>query len=76
MNELDWLIDFGQNLREFMYEAGVTQKDLAIKLNISQSTISRYLNGTQMPTAKVIVNLSYALDRDISELIDFGSIIY
>ena len=44
--------------------------------SISRSTISKYLNSEQMPTAKSIVNLSYALNCGANELIDFGHMIY
>ena len=45
-------------------------------ISISRSTISKYLNSEQMPTAKSIVNLSYALNCGANELIDFGHMIY
>ena len=59
-----------------MYSRGYNQSSLSKATSISRSTISKYLNSEQMPTAKSIVNLSYALNCGANELIDFGHMIY
>ena len=43
--------------------------------NIPQPVISRYVNGRVIPSVVNIIKLSYALNCDIRELIDFGDII-
>lgn len=72
MTEIQWLNEFGNNLARMMYEYRLTGKDVSELSGISESTISKYLNKQQMPGVKAILNLSYALNCDISELIDFG----
>lgn len=72
MTEVEWLKTFSNNLYFVMKERGLTQEDLAEMTNCNQSTVSRWLNGTQAPTIFAVLNLSYALDIDCNELIDFG----
>lgn len=75
MTKPEWMSIFGNNLYEILCEVGMTQKDLADELNTYESTISRYINGQRMPDVATIINLSYILDYDIGELIDFGDTI-
>lgn len=75
MSTIEWLDIFGNNLKEIMDEKGYSQNDLSEATGISQSSISKYINGQQIPNAITIVNLSYTLDCDIYELIDFGDMV-
>ena len=74
--EDEWLDKFADKLATLMYSRGYSQASLSNATSISRSTISKYLNAEQMPTAKSIVNLSYALNCEANELIDFGHMIY
>lgn len=71
MTEQEWRDEFGRNLSGLIYEANITQKDLAEMAGITESDVSRYVNGIQTPTAITIVNISYALGCEYDELIDF-----
>lgn len=71
MTEQDWRDEFGRNLASLLYEAGLTQKNLAEMSGITESDISRYIGGTQTPSATAIVNLAYVLRCDCDDLIDF-----
>ena len=75
MSENEWLDIFADNLRDYIKESGLSQYELSEKTKISQTTISRYLNKQQMPSVKAVLNLSYALECDLYELIDFGEVI-
>ena len=72
MSEMEWLEIFSGNLKDLMKETRMTQEELAEESRIDQSTISRYLNKKRIPTVRAIVNLSYALNCDMADLIDFG----
>lgn len=72
MSEAEWLRIFSRNLISILSETRNSQKDLAELSGLSSATISKYVNGTQMPTVRAIVNISYALHLDINDLIDFG----
>lgn len=41
---------FARRLKEFRENSNLTQKELAKKLNLTQSTIAYYENGKKMPT--------------------------
>lgn len=72
MTEAEWLDIFSDNLIDMLNEQGYSQEELAYETNLSQSTISKYINKKQMPSLKAIINIAYALDCNIDELIDFG----
>lgn len=72
MSELEWLDIFGDNLRDILLDANMTQRELADETGLSEATISTYIHKQKMPGLKAIVNIGYALDVDLNELIDFG----
>ena len=74
MTELEWLEIFSTNLRELLEERGFTQRDLAIASRLSDSTISDYIHGQKIPSLRAIINIAYALEISIDELIDFGDV--
>ena len=75
MTEVEWLDIFSANLIDMLNEQGYSQEELAYEINLSQGTISKYINKKQMPSLKAIINIAYALDCSIDELIDFGDTI-
>lgn len=72
MSELEWMNIFASNLLEMMDNARMTQRDLAEEAGLSESTISQYINKRKIPSLRAIINLSYALDCSVDELIEFG----
>jgi transcriptional regulator with XRE-family HTH domain len=75
MSEKEWLDIFADNLRSIMEDVGVSQRELADRIGVSESAISKYIHKIQMPGIRVIVNLAYALNCSTDELIDFGDAI-
>ena len=75
MQTIMWLDDFSSNLSRIMDERGLTIRDLSRMSGVSRSTLYRYLNETQMPTAKAIINLSIALGQEISDLVTCAEMI-
>lgn len=49
-------------------ELGMTQKELAEKLNVSDKTLSRWETGKQIPDALTLLDIAKALDLTISEI--------
>lgn len=49
-------------------ELGMTQKELAEELNVSDKTLSRWETGKQIPDALTLLNIAKALDLTISEM--------
>lgn len=73
MSECEWLDIFSENLTDIMDSERMTQRDLAELTGLSQSTISKYITKQQMPGVKALVNIAYALDCSLDDLMDFGS---
>lgn len=76
MSETEWLECFSTKLIELLKDARMTQRELADAIGMSESAISNYCRGRQIPTVRAIVNISYELDCDIQDLIDFDERIY
>jgi transcriptional regulator with XRE-family HTH domain len=72
MTELEWLQIFGDNLADMLNYARMTQRELADETGLSESSISNYIKKNKIPGIKALINISYALDCDVSDLIDFG----
>lgn len=69
MTEVEFIDIFKGNLKSLMDEVGYSQQELAQEANIDQSTISKYLNGTRMPSVRALNNIAIALHCTIDELI-------
>ena len=76
MREYEFLRIFSDNLRYSLDYANMSQRELADAIGVDESTISRYLRGQRMPTAKIIVNIACVLDCDISDLIPCDELIF
>ena len=64
------MYDFGTRLRELRRQRGLTQKDLAAKINKSIAAISSYETGAQMPPGDVLKSIAYALNTSADYLLD------
>lgn len=60
---------FTENLKRIMFEKSITQKDLAKKLNTTQSFISAYQTGVRNPKPETIEKIAKALKVSINSLI-------
>lgn len=76
MTEVEWLDIFGDNLKSMLEHANMTQIELAEYSGLSKAAISRYINKERIPSLRAIINISYALECDVGELIDFDEPIY
>lgn len=74
MTELELMRDFGENLKSLLDEWGMSQQELADEIDVGKSTISKYINGTCMPSLVNVINIAYVLECDIEELIDIDFI--
>jgi transcriptional regulator with XRE-family HTH domain len=71
-SEKEWLDIFSGNLRDMLDDANMSQRELADATGLSDAAISYYINGEKIPGVKALVNISYALDCSLDELMDFG----
>ena len=75
MTECEWIEIFSNNLTEIIAESGYSQNEVSKMTGIPQPVLSRYVNGRVIPSVVNIIKLSYALNCDVRELIDFGDIV-
>ena len=75
MTREDWMENFGENLLDILGEKKINQRELSEITGIATSTISDYINAKRMPSAIAVLNISYALDVDCNDLVDFGDIV-
>ena len=75
MTREDWMENFSENLQDILDERGVKQRELSDMTGIPTSTISAYINQAIMPSAEAVVKISYALDVEFNDLLDFGDTI-
>ena len=70
MTEIQFMKRIGENLQCLLDDAWMSQRELAEDTGISESTISRYIRGEVMPTAKNLANIVYSIGCEWDELID------
>ena len=71
MTREEWKQIFSENLESILQEKGMTQRQLARDSGVSAAMISDYINKRQIPGIPAAINMAYALDMDVGELIDF-----
>ena len=75
MTKNQWLNIFSQTLKEKMNSSCMNVRELSKNCDTSKSAMALYISGQRMPNIKAVLNMAYALDCDVSDLIDFGSTI-
>lgn len=71
MRQTEWKRIFGDNLVGILEEKGMSQRQLARDSGVSVSMINDYINGQRIPSVIATINMAYALDMEVSELVDF-----
>lgn len=75
MSEHEWLLYFSDCLYDIMQERKISQRELSDLTGLGEGTISKYINGTNIPKATTVVKLAIALGCSTDELINFGETI-
>ena len=57
------------NIRSIRKSKGLTQEELAIKLNVVRQTVSKWEQGLSVPDAEMLISLSEVLDTPVSTLL-------
>lgn len=52
----------GDRIKQICDQRGLTQRELARRVNVTEVSMSRYINGFREPKARVIVDIANALD--------------
>ena len=75
MGQQEWLNIFGDNLASILEEERISQRELARLTGLNESTISRYINKLQMPTVRAIINISFALEWQFEDMLNYGAML-
>lgn len=62
-------MDIGNNIKVNRSSSGLTQKQLAEKLNVNINTIQNYESGRRTPSIEIITKIAKTLDIPIMDLI-------
>ncbi len=58
-----------QRLREAIKQSGLTQKEIADRLNVRQPTVNNYISGRALPALDTFANICVVLDADPAYLL-------
>lgn len=59
-----------ENIKAIRTSKGLSQQELAVKLNVVRQTISKWEQGLSVPDADLLIALSDALETPVSTLLD------
>ena len=60
---------FNENIKKIRKEKGLSQEELAVKLNVVRQTISKWEKGLSVPDADLLISLSEILETPVSILL-------
>ena len=60
---------FNENIKKIRKEKGLSQEELAVKLNVVRQTISKWEKGLSVPDAQLLISLSEILETPVSVLL-------
>ena len=58
-----------ENIKRIIKSKGLSQEELAIKLNVVRQTVSKWENGLSVPDSSMLIILANELDTTVSELL-------
>lgn len=60
---------FSENLKQIRKEKGISQEELAARLNVVRQTISKWEKGLSVPDAELLIKLSEILETSVGTLL-------
>ena len=58
-----------ENIKRLRKSKGISQEELAIKLNVVRQTVSKWENGLSVPDSDMLISLADELDTSVSTLL-------
>lgn len=58
-----------ENIKAFRKSRGLSQEELAVKLNVVRQTVSKWEKGLSVPDSEMLISLSQALETPVSALL-------
>lgn len=59
----------GQNIKTFRKDLGITQKELADRLGVTQPTVGNWEAGIREPRATQLLNIAWHLGVSVADLL-------
>ncbi len=57
------------NIKHFRKAKGISQEEMAVRLNVVRQTVSKWENGLSVPDADVLIHMANLLDVSVSQLL-------
>ena len=64
-------MNIGEQIKKYRIKANLSQRELGMKLGISQQQIAQYENGTRVPKIETVKKMAVALEVDISDISEY-----
>ena len=64
---------FGEKFKQTLEQRNISQKQFAIKMKISESAVSDYVNYRRLPNILLVREFAKALDVSVDFLLDYES---
>lgn len=61
---------FGGKIQELLKKRGMTQKELAVIVGVTEATMSRYVKNLRVPKGEIVANIATALKTTSDYLLD------
>ena len=58
-----------ENIKAIRKSKGLSQQDLAVKLNVVRQTVSKWEQGLSVPDSDMLISISEALETPVSTLL-------
>jgi len=58
-----------ENIKQLRKSKGLSQEELAIKLNVVRQTISKWEQGLSVPDAEMLISISEVFETSVSTLL-------
>ncbi len=71
LREQEFVESLGDNIRKIRKKKGLTQMQLAVKIENHEQNIGRIERGEVNPTASMLYQIAQGLDVELKELVDF-----
>ena len=59
-----------ENIKRFRKAKGISQEEMAVKLNVVRQTVSKWEKGLSVPDADVLVDIASLLEVTVNQLLD------
>ncbi len=59
-----------ENIKTIRKSNGLSQQELAVKLNVVRQTVSKWEQGLSVPDSDMLISLSEALETPVSTLLE------